>query len=96
MAKARFEWHPEKDEENQQKHGVSFVRAQYAFADPLLVIAEDVGHSHSEQRFFCFGEVDGGVLTVRFTYRDAVIRIIGAGYWRKGKTLYERKNKIHR
>jgi hypothetical protein len=64
MAKARFEWHPEKDEENQQKHGVSFVRAQYAFADPLRVIAEDVGHSHSEQRFFCFGEVDGGVLTV--------------------------------
>ncbi|MBT9439916.1 MAG: BrnT family toxin, partial [Desulfobacterales bacterium] len=23
------------------------------------------------------------------------IRIIGAGYWRKGKKIYERENKIH-
>ena len=23
------------------------------------------------------------------------IRIIGAGYWRKGKVIYERENKIH-
>ena len=45
-----------------------------------------------EERFYCFGEVDGGVLTVRFTYRASVIRIIGAGYWRKGKAIYEREN----
>ncbi|MDQ3259808.1 MAG: BrnT family toxin, partial [Pseudomonadota bacterium] len=46
--------------------------------------------------FFCFGEVDDGVLTVRFTFRARVIRIFGAGYWRKGKMIYERENKIHR
>jgi hypothetical protein len=34
-------------------------------------------------------------MTVRFTYRDDKIRIIGAGYWRKGKQIYERENKIH-
>ena len=34
-------------------------------------------------------------MTVRFTYREGVIRIFGAGYWRKGKQIYERKNKIH-
>jgi len=28
-------------------------------------------------------------LTVRFTYRGSVIRIIGAGYWRKGRKIYE-------
>ena len=84
-----------KDAENQHKHGVSFGRAQYAFADPLRVIATDVSHSQTEERFYCFGEVDGGVLTVRFTYRVSVIRIIGAGYWRKGKVVYERKNQIH-
>jgi len=39
-----------------------------------------------------FGEVDGGVLTVRFTYRPSVIRIIGTGYWRKVKATYEREN----
>lgn len=29
------------------------------------------------------------------TYRDECIRIIGAGYWRKGRKIYERE-KIHR
>ena len=92
MAGVHFDWDPEKDAENQRKHGVSFGRAQYAFADPKRVIAKDVSHSQTEDRYYCFGEVDGGVLTVRFTYRASVIRIIGAGYWRKGKATYEREN----
>ncbi len=95
MAITRFDWDTDKDAENQQKHGVSFSRAQYAFADPQRVIAKDITHSQTEERFYCFGDVDGGVLTVRFTYRASVIRIIGAGYWRKGKAIYERENKIH-
>jgi uncharacterized DUF497 family protein len=95
MAITRFDWDTDKEAENQQKHGVSFSRAQYAFADPQRVIAKDITHSQIEDRFYCFGDVDGGVLTVRFTYRAAVIRIIGAGYWRKGKAIYERENKIH-
>jgi len=32
------------------------------------------------------------VVTVRFTYREGVIRIIGAGLWRKGRGIYEREN----
>lgn len=28
---------------------------------------------------------------VRFTYREDVIRIIGAGYWRRGKAIYEQQ-----
>lgn len=71
-------------------------KAQQAFLDPHRVIAEDLGHSSSEQRYFCFGFVEGGVMTVRFTYRGDCIRIIGAGYWRKGRTIYEQENgKIH-
>jgi hypothetical protein len=96
MAVTRFDWDPDKDAENQRKHGVPFIRAQSAFADPRRVIAKDIAHCQTEERFYCFGEVDGGVLTVRFTYRASVIRIIGAGYWRKGKTIYERENQIHR
>jgi uncharacterized DUF497 family protein len=79
-----FEWDPAKDSANRDKHGVSFFEAQLAFADPHRVIARDLAHSGTEQRFYCFGQVDGSVLTVRFTYREEVIRIIGAGYWRKG------------
>ena len=39
MADTRFDWDSEKDAENQRKHGVSFNRAQYAFADPQRAIA---------------------------------------------------------
>ena len=95
MAKARFEWDPSKDQENQEKHGVAFAMAQYAFADPRRVIAKDLSHSSMEKRYYCFGQVGDGVLTVRFTYRDDVIRIYGAGYWRKGKRIYERENQVH-
>ena len=96
MAKARFEWDSKKDQENQRKHGVSFAKAQFAFADPNRVIAEDLSHSSGEERHYCFGWVEGGVLTVRFTYRDDVIRILGAGYWRKGKRTYEKEHQVHR
>jgi len=95
MTKVRFEWDSEKDKDNQKKHGVSFATAQYAFADPDRVIADDTGHSGTEKRYYCFGKVAGGILTVRFTYRRSVIRIIGAGYWRKGKNIYEKENKVH-
>ena len=96
MAETGFEWNSRKDRENQNTHGVAFAVAQHAFADPDRVIAEDVGHSGAEKRYYCFGRVADGVLTVRFTYRKGLIRIIGAGYWRKGKRIYEKENKIHR
>jgi len=96
MNGARFEWDSRKDLENQEKHGVSFFEAQYASADSRRVIAEDLSHGEKERRYYCFGRVGGGILTVRFTYRGGVIRIFGAGYWRKGKAIYERENKIHR
>ena len=88
-----FEWDDAKDRLNQAKHGVPFALAQYAFFDNHRVIAEDLEHSDSEQRFFCFGTVGDGVMTVRFTWRESRIRIIGAGYWRKGKAIYEQQNR---
>jgi uncharacterized DUF497 family protein len=87
-----FDWDPVKDRINRAKHGVSFERAQYAFFDPHRVIAEDLDHSGTEQRYFCFGMVDDGVMTVRFTWRGGIIRIFGAGYWRKGRRIYEQQN----
>ncbi|MGH8683666.1 MAG: BrnT family toxin [Burkholderiales bacterium] len=96
MAKARFDWDPKKDQSNRKKHGVSFAQAQLAFVDGRRVVAEDLSHSRGEKRYYCFGSVGEGILTVRFTYRGKVIRIFGAGYWRKGKRIYERENQIHR
>jgi len=95
MMKSHFDWDDEKDKENQTKHGISFLAAQYAFLDPKRVIVEDVSHSSEEDRFYCIGRVGGGILTVRFTHRGDVIRIYGAGYWRKGKKIYEEQNKVY-
>jgi uncharacterized DUF497 family protein len=59
------------------------------------VIARDLSHSKAEELFYCFGRIESGVLTVRFTHRSGIVRIIGAGYWRKGKAVYEKENKLH-
>ncbi len=95
MDAVQFEWDEHKNRENQRKHGVPFTVAQYAFNDPGRVIAEDVRHSQSERRYYCIGRVGAAIMTVRFTYRRTRIRIIGAGYWRKGKELYEESHQIH-
>jgi uncharacterized DUF497 family protein len=91
---ASFEWDPEKDEFNRLRHGVSFSVAQLAFLDQHRVIAADGSHGGLEKRFFCFGVVTGRVMTVRFTVRGGVIRIFGAGYWRKGRRIYEEGRRI--
>ena len=93
--KSHFQWDEDKDKLNEKKHGVSFSLAQLSFLDPCRVILEDVSHSHKERRFYCVGRVTEGILTVRFTYREKQIRIIGAGYWRKGKRIYEEQNEVH-
>jgi len=96
MEFTRFDWDPAKDLENFAKHEVFFAEAQLAFLDPSCIVTEDLDHSDLEPRFFCFGRVASGILTVRFTRRAGVIRIIGAGFWRKGKAIYERENSLYR
>jgi uncharacterized DUF497 family protein len=93
MKQSDFEWDNNKDEINLEKHGVSFYEAQWAFFDPDRIIAEDVKHSQKERRYYCFGRVENGIMTVRFTHRDRKIRLIGAGYWREGKKIYEQENR---
>jgi uncharacterized DUF497 family protein len=94
--KATFDWDETKDAENQKKHGIAFVLAQYAFKDPKRIISEDRAHSLDEERFLCIGRVDQEVITVRFTIRQDIVRIFGAGYWRKGRKFYEKENQIYK
>lgn len=87
-----FEWDSQKNDANIIKHGLSFDKAQEAFFDQKRVILLDKKHSNGEKRYFCIGKtLHGSIATVRFTIRNSHIRIIGAGYWRKGKKIYEQR-----
>jgi uncharacterized protein len=92
--KTSFEWDENKNKENILKHKVSFRVAQSAFKDKKIVIAEDREHSEDEKRFYGFGKVKTRILTVRFTYRNNRIRIIGAGFGRKGRKIYKQSLKL--
>ena len=93
MIGMEFEWDDSKDILNVAKHGLSFYEAQDAFFDRNRVILLDTKHSSTEKRYFCIGKTtSGGIVTVRFTIRNGRIRIIGAGYWRKGKRIYDKRD----
>jgi len=92
--KFTFEWNEEKNKVNIEKHHISFYEAQKAFLDLNRVVLKDLNHSNDEDRYFCLGKVEEHILTVRFAIRNNSIRIFGAGYWRKGKKIYEKENKI--
>ena len=88
-----FEWDEYKNQENIEKHRVSFEMAQEAFFDKNRIVIKDKKHSKKEERFFCIGNDGNGIVTVRFTMRNENIRILGAGYWREGRYKYEQKKR---
>lgn len=87
-----FVWDAQKEAANIQKHGVDFETAARAFKDPDRKVFIDEQHSTIEERLFCIGKVDKEILTVRFTYREHLVRIYGAAYWRSGRRYYEAKD----
>ena len=86
-----FIWDDKKETKNTSKHGVSFAVAARVFLDEKRKIFKDSKHDKFEERLFCIGKVDNHIITVRFTYRGDKIRIIGAGFWRKGRQYYEKE-----
>lgn len=84
-----FEWDLGKEIINIQKHGVNFKTATKAFEDPKRKVFLDSKHSQIEDRYYCIAKVGLKIINVRFTMRGNKIRIIGAGFWRKGVKHYE-------
>lgn len=88
----KFEWDSAKERSNLEKHGVDFSTVSEAFEDPARIFIRYPGMTRSEVRWQLIGFDGRGILTVRFTLRVGVIRVIGAGYWRKQKEIYESQN----
>jgi len=92
--KVSFEWDEKNNQQNILKHKISFNEAQKVFLDKNRLVFEDVCHSSSKEvRYYCLGKINDKVCTVRFTYRNKLIRIFGAGYWRKEQKIYEKINR---
>ena len=73
-----FEWDPDKEAANIQKHGISFTQAAAAFRDPFAVDWIDDREDYGEERVVLLGMTDGSVLLVVYTERGSRIRIISA------------------
>ncbi len=92
FSQGSFEWDLDREAANIAKHKINFITAANVFKDAKRKIYVDTKHSLKEERLFCIGKVKNRIITVRFTYREGRIRIFGAGYWRKGRVNYEKKD----
>jgi uncharacterized DUF497 family protein len=85
-----FEWDLLKEQENELKHGVTFLAAVETFDDPDGIKIIDQRHSWEEVRFHWIGKTkEEKILTTWFTKRGSRIRIIGSAELRKFRRLYE-------
>jgi uncharacterized DUF497 family protein len=74
-----FAWHPEKEQENINKHGVNFSDASQIFRDPCRIERHDDDSSVDEERWQTIG-LAGKVLFVVYTERSEYTWIISARF----------------
>ena len=90
----RFEWDPEKERINRQKHSVGFREAQELFeTDTDYLEIFDESHSDDEERFIAIGPVRRGIIVVVWTERtEETVRIISARLATKREIQLYRKH----
>jgi hypothetical protein len=87
-----FEWDDDKAAANLKKHKISFDVARRVFGDPGLIDEIDEG-DYDEERFRAVGMIDGRLVAVIYTVREARVRIISARKaTRKEQTDYVEHN----
>ncbi len=95
-APLKFDWDKGNIDKN-KKHGVSNEEAEEVFTNQPLILLEDEKHSSQEKRMMVLGVSDGGRrLSVVFTIRQQLIRIISARPMsRKERRFYEQEIKTN-
>ncbi len=87
-----FEWDDGNKDKNYKKHGILNEEAESVFFDKGSLLADDLEHSKTEDRFQIIGKsAMGTLLTVFFTVRKNKIRIISVrNLNKKERNLYEK------
>ena len=74
-----FQWDAGNSGKNEERHGVSDSECEQVFFQRPIRIAPDLEHSLDESRYAALGKTAAGRrLTVVFTVRDSLIRVISA------------------
>ena len=87
-----FEWDAGNADKNWERHQVTQGECEQLFFQRPLLVARDTAHSRREARYAALGQTAAGRrLTVVFTIRGALIRVISArDMSRRERRLYER------
>jgi len=87
-----FQWDEGNIDKNLFKHDVENWECEQIFFNEPLIILNDPKHSLSENRWAAFGKTDTDrLLTVIFTRRDKLLRVISARDMnRKERKYYEK------
>lgn len=72
-----FEWDPNKNDLNIEKHGIDFNDAQNIF-EGFTLEHEDSRRDYGKSRIAAMGEINGFVLIVVYTWRGHTRRLISA------------------
>jgi uncharacterized DUF497 family protein len=93
LAAAGFEWDEVKSNANLIKHGIAFDNASEIFDGPVVVKRSN---RNNEERWIAIGESNDRIVTVIFTRRNDLIRIISARRPRPDEKRAYRSSKVGR
>ena len=87
-----FEWDKFNINKNWEKHNVSPIESEQVFFNNPLIVADDIKHSDSEDRYYILGKTDRNRrLFISFTIRKFKIRVISSrDMSRKERENYEK------
>ncbi len=79
----KYEWDEDKNKSNQEKHKIAFEDAVDIFNDEDRI--RFASTKNGERRFLTVGKAFQALISVVYTTRDLVVRIISARRSRKGE-----------